>query len=130
MDANCTKLRENDAHRVLSMLPAEQTSDQSKPHGPYLISHTQGSASSYNTMQANGTDYGAVLSVLLVKPGSVAVDTVSLFPAENRREKAQNPWPFRRDILDLLKQLKPRWEIVDNVIAELTIDPISSSEQL
>ena len=36
------------------------------------------------------------------------MDAVSLFPAENIREGAQNPWPFREDLLDMLKSLKPR----------------------
>ena len=37
------------------------------------------------------------------------MDAVSLFPAENIREGAQNPWPFREDLLDMLKALNPRW---------------------
>ena len=37
------------------------------------------------------------------------MDAVSLFPAENIREGAENPWPFREDLLDMLKALNPRW---------------------
>ena len=33
---------------------------------------------------------------------------MSLFPAENVREGALNPWPFREDLLDMLKALNPR----------------------
>ena len=36
------------------------------------------------------------------------MDVVSLFPAENIREGAQNPWPFRKDLLDMIKALNPR----------------------
>lgn len=45
-------------------------------------------------------------------PGELLVDAVSLFPAENVREGALNPWPFREDLLDMLKALNPRWVLL------------------
>ena len=48
-------------------------------------------------------------SHLLQGPGELLVDAVSLFPAENVQDGAQNPWPFRRDLLDMLKAVNPRW---------------------
>lgn len=41
------------------------------------------------------------------------MDSVSLFPAANaargRAEGLLNPWPFRRELLDALRALRPRW---------------------
>lgn len=42
-------------------------------------------------------------------PGELLVDAVSLFPAGNVRDGAQNPWPFRKDLLDMLQALNMRW---------------------
>jgi alpha-N-arabinofuranosidase len=51
--------------------------------------------------------------VLFDGPGTLVVDSVSLFPTANvRRGEAEglaNPWPFRQDLLDALKALSPRW---------------------
>jgi hypothetical protein len=55
----------------------------------------------------------AHLQVLFDGPGTLVVDSVSLFPTANvRRGEAEglaNPWPFRQDLLDALKALSPRW---------------------
>jgi hypothetical protein len=42
-------------------------------------------------------------------PGSIVIDMVSLFPTENIKKGRGylNPWPFREDLLDALKDLKP-----------------------
>ena len=44
-------------------------------------------------------------------PGSLVIDSVSLFPTENveRGKSFMNPWPFRQDLLDALKALQPGW---------------------
>ena len=41
-------------------------------------------------------------------PGQLLIDAVSLFPSENARAGSVNPWPFRKDLLDMLKALRPR----------------------
>jgi alpha-N-arabinofuranosidase len=54
-------------------------------------------------------DTAARLAILFNGPGSLVVDSVSLFPADNVRRGAgmMNPWPFRADLLGALKALKP-----------------------
>jgi hypothetical protein len=43
-------------------------------------------------------------------PGTLLFDMVSLFPHENiqRGRGYMNPWPFRQDLVDALKALRPR----------------------
>ncbi|KAL4458046.1 hypothetical protein ABPG75_012911 [Micractinium tetrahymenae] len=59
------------------------------------------------------TDLQARLAVLFDNPGCLVVDSVSLFPSANtargRAEGLVNPWPFRRDLLDALRALRPRF---------------------
>jgi hypothetical protein len=54
--------------------------------------------------------------VLFDGPGALAADQVSLLPAsaveEGRRRGLLNPWPFRDDLLGMLRQLRPRWRTV------------------
>lgn len=54
---------------------------------------------------------GATAQVSFDGPGSIALDVVSLFPLENVEKAAAqgdvNPWPFRADLLNALKALKP-----------------------
>eukprot|EP00884_Botryococcus_braunii_P006062 jgi/Botrbrau1/15457/Bobra.43_2s0082.2 len=55
-------------------------------------------------------DTSARLSVAFNGPGSLLLDFVSLFPAENTVPPGElNPRPFRTDLLDMLKGLKPRF---------------------
>ena len=58
---------------------------------------------------SNTTDFKGQVAILLQSPGSVLVDSLSLFPGGNMREGWQNPHPFREDLLQLLKDLEPRW---------------------
>ena len=59
---------------------------------------------------ANTTDFEAEVALLLPQPGSILVDSLSLFPGGNIRAGWQNPYPFRQDLLQLLTALNPRWE--------------------
>lgn len=56
----------------------------------------------------NTTDFNAELAVLLSDPGNVLIDSLSLFPGGSIREGWQNPYPFREDMLTILKELNPR----------------------
>jgi len=58
---------------------------------------------------ANTTDFEAEVALQLPQPGSVLVDSLSLFPGGNIRAGWQNPYPFRQDLLQLLKDLNPRF---------------------
>lgn len=58
---------------------------------------------------ANATDFQAEVAVQLLHPGSVLIDSLSLFPGGNLRPGWQNPYPFRQDLLQLLKDLRPRF---------------------
>ena len=40
--------------------------------------------------------------------GELLLDVVSLFPAENVHKGELNPFPFRSDLLEAVKALKPR----------------------
>ncbi len=40
--------------------------------------------------------------------GQLLLDVVSLFPVENMRKHELNPWPFRSDLLEAVRALKPR----------------------
>ncbi|PSC67081.1 Alpha-L-arabinofuranosidase 1, partial [Micractinium conductrix] len=57
----------------------------------------------------NKTDTNARLAVTFEGSGSLVIDMVSLFPTENveKGKGLMNPWPFRQDLLDALKALKP-----------------------
>jgi len=57
---------------------------------------------------ANATDFQAEVAVQLMHPGSILVDSLSLFPGGNLRAGWQNPYPFRQDLLQHLQDLKPR----------------------
>ncbi|KAK9814829.1 hypothetical protein WJX72_012237 [[Myrmecia] bisecta] len=57
----------------------------------------------------NATDYNAMLAVHVQGPAVLLVSMVSLFPAENIVPGQLNPWPFRRDLLQMVKDLKPRF---------------------
>lgn len=57
-------------------------------------------------------DPNASLAVTFSGPGALLVDVVSLLPAENVAHAAaagaMKPWPFRADLLQMLKDLHPR----------------------
>ncbi len=55
-------------------------------------------------------DPAARLAITFGGGGSLLVDIVSLFPARNaaRSGGGVNPWPFRTDLLQMLKDLRPR----------------------
>ena len=58
-----------------------------------------------------GADTSARLAVMFDGPGTLVLDSVSLFPTQNVQRGAegglQNPWPFRDDLLGALKGLQP-----------------------
>ena len=58
---------------------------------------------------ANTTDFEAEMALRLPPQGSILVDSLSLFPGGNIRAGWQNPHPFRQDLLQLLKDLNPRY---------------------
>ena len=54
-------------------------------------------------------DPAARVAVLFTGPGAVGVDVVSVMPAANVAARGPlNPWPFRADLLQMLKDLRPR----------------------
>lgn len=55
------------------------------------------------------TDDKAQLRLSFKGPGTLLVDVVSLFPADHIVEGLVNPYPFRKDLLQMLKDLKPRF---------------------
>lgn len=64
---------------------------------------------------SNTTDFKAVVALRFLEPASLLVDSLSLFPGGNLREGWQNPYPFREDLLQLLKDLRPRWSFHPSV---------------
>ncbi len=60
------------------------------------------------TLESNGTDSKAQLEIMMEDAGSMLLDQVSLFPAENAREEG-NPWPFRKDLVEMMRYLEPKW---------------------
>ena len=59
-------------------------------------------------LESEDTDFKAEVAVILPEPDSILLDSLSLFPHKNVRKGWQNPYPFRADLLDLLKDLKSR----------------------
>lgn len=57
-------------------------------------------------LNSNGTDAAAQLTLHIDGQAETAVRLVSLFPAENVRGEVLQP--FRQDILQYLKDLRPR----------------------
>ena len=61
----------------------------------------------------SAADPNASLAVTFSGPGALLVDVVSLLPADNVARAAvagaMNPWPFRADLLQMLKDLRPRF---------------------
>lgn len=57
---------------------------------------------------SNTTDFNGKLVIQLAEPGTITIDSVSLFPGGSMREGWQNPYPFREDLLQHLKDLNPR----------------------
>lgn len=56
------------------------------------------------------TDGGARLAVVFTGPGKIAVDVVSVMPLENvKRGMTGYPWPFRTDLLAMMKALQPKF---------------------
>ena len=54
-------------------------------------------------------DPDARLAVTFRGGGALVVDVVSLFPAANVAQGGSlTPWPFRADLLQMLKDLRPR----------------------
>lgn len=58
-------------------------------------------------LESNSTDPKAILEIVLEDPGTILLDQVSLFPAENARE-GSNPWPFRQDLVEMMRYLEPK----------------------
>ncbi len=59
------------------------------------------------TLESNGTDPKAHLELVLEQEGTILLDQVSLFPAENARN-GSNPWPFRQDLVEMMRFLQPK----------------------
>lgn len=57
------------------------------------------------------TDFKGEVVVQLVEPGTVTIDSLSLFPGGNIKKGWQNPYPFRMDLLQHLKDLNPRCDL-------------------
>ena len=72
------------------------------------ISTTWQQLSATLTTQATGD---AQLAIESQGGADVALEFVSLLPAANvqAQGKLQNPFPFRADLLQMLRDLKPRW---------------------
>ena len=60
------------------------------------------------TLDSNSTDPKAQLEIQLEEAGSMLLDQVSLFPAENARP-GSNPWPFREDLVEMMRYLQPKY---------------------
>lgn len=58
---------------------------------------------------AEASSATASLEITFDGPAELHFDHVSLFPAENILDEHKNPYPFRKDILALLKEVKPRF---------------------
>ena len=56
-------------------------------------------------LRSDATDFSAVLAIHIKKCSGLAVDVVSLFPQANGLEGSVSP--FRQDLLQMLKDLKP-----------------------
>lgn len=55
-------------------------------------------------------DPAARVAVLFTGRGAVGVDVVSVMPAANVGARGPlNPWPFRAYLLQMLKDLRPRY---------------------
>ncbi|KAK9907267.1 hypothetical protein WJX75_000303 [Coccomyxa subellipsoidea] len=61
------------------------------------------------TLSPLETDHDARLGIAFQGPGELLLDVVSLFPAENVHKGELNPFPFRSDLLEAVKALKPRF---------------------
>ncbi len=86
-----------------------QGKDSGKVYGEATFEGVTTSWQKYSAnITTNTTDFHAEVAVQLLHPGSVLVDSLSLFPGGNLRPGWQNPYPFRADLLQLLKDLKPR----------------------
>jgi len=48
------------------------------------------------------------LSITFTGPGTLGVDVVSLMPEANALVGGLEPWPFREDLIQRLRDLKPR----------------------
>ena len=64
-------------------------------------------------LTADSSDLGAQLRISFPGPAELLVDVVSLFPLENVAKGALNPYPFRPDLLQYVKDLNPRCALVD-----------------
>jgi hypothetical protein len=59
-------------------------------------------------LTSDSTDARAKVGISFEGPGTLLLDAVSLWPAENVRPGELNPWPFRADLLGMLAALRPR----------------------
>ena len=57
-------------------------------------------------MQAE--DVSGRLAISFAGPGALLVDVVSLMPDDNVLKGGLNPWPFREDLMQRMRDLKPR----------------------
>ena len=48
------------------------------------------------------------LSISFPGPGTLLVDVVSLLPEDNALKGGAEPWPFREDLVQRMRDLKPR----------------------
>ena len=53
-------------------------------------------------------DTSGRLAISFTGPGAVLVDVVSLMPDDNVLKGGMNPWPFREDLMQRMRDLKPR----------------------
>lgn len=75
------------------------------------VERKEGWARYEGTLTAEATEADARLVVSFEGPTTLILDSLSLFPSDNvkkaRSEGHLNPWPFRPDLLQALKDLQP-----------------------
>ena len=64
------------------------------------------SSSHLTCLQAE--DVSGRLAISFAGPGALLVDVVSLMPDDNVLKGGMNPWPFREDLMQRMRDLKPR----------------------
>ena len=75
-------------------------------------------------LTADSSDLAAQLRISFPGPAELLVDVVSLFPLENVAKGALNPYPFRPDLLQYVKDLNPRCALMrENTGAPQAVKP-------
>ncbi|KDD74833.1 hypothetical protein H632_c1045p0, partial [Helicosporidium sp. ATCC 50920] len=77
----------------------------------YTVDHPTGMWITVNaSVTPTENDINAHFELLVGKPGSIYVSSISLFPSENILQgTTSNPWPFRLELQETLKQMQPKF---------------------